>query len=89
MGTQEGYGMRRIAGARPAPPRIITIREGDQLQLGRYVVDTAVLKAIVDPCPRVLWRFTDKAGRVIATPYTERDCIWIDRPGEEGAVDGK
>ena len=69
--------------------RVITIREGDQLQLGRYAVDAAALKAVLDPRPRVLWRFAVEGGRVTAVPYTEQDCIWMDKLGEEGAADGE
>jgi len=55
------------------------------LEIDGKLLDLGVFYAILDTDPqkRVLWQFREVNGKIQALPFTEREVIWIDKPGEK------
>jgi hypothetical protein len=72
--------------ARRSGRSVIKVRSGDTLVYRGWIVDVAVLDAIldVDGDRRLLWRFTRDGGRIQPEALTERQVIWLDDDGREG-----
>jgi hypothetical protein len=56
----------------------IKLKDG-QLHIDDLVIDTAVIYAMVNEAPRVLWQFRKVDGQIVAIPYSEEHVIWVDK----------
>ena len=59
------------------PGRRITVRKDDVLVFKGYEVDAEVLRAMIDPQPRVLWAFVRQGSRIQPIAYSEEQVIWL------------
>ncbi len=62
--------------------RIRFNEEVGTITIDGVVISANVLREIVNPDRRVLFRFQRRAGKLTATVYTEKQLIWIDRPDD-------
>lgn len=74
--------------------RIRVNEEAGVIEIEGVVISLAVLREIVNPDRRLLFRFEKKAESIQATCYSESQVIWLDRndPGDSadiGAVQQK
>jgi hypothetical protein len=53
--------------------------ESKTLTIDGLPVSLSVLNAIANPDNRLLWQFVKRDGRILAIPYDERVCIWLDK----------
>ncbi len=62
-----------------ADGRKLHIRPDDTLIVNGYAIDAAVLMAVIDPKPRVLWAFMGEADgeRIQPVAFSEANCIWL------------
>jgi hypothetical protein len=66
------------------------------LDIDGVIISAAVLRELVNPDNRFLFRFERKDGVIQAKVFTERQCVWIENPdgitdqtAEFGMVDQK
>ncbi len=52
------------------------------IDIDGVVISANVLRELVNPDRRLLFRFMKKDGVISATAYTENQCIWIEPPDE-------
>lgn len=50
------------------------------IEIDGVVISANVLRELVNPDRRLLFRFERKDGIIRATAYSELQCIWIDPP---------
>jgi hypothetical protein len=71
-----------LAAGIKARSQVIRIRDGDCLAYKGWVVDAAVLAAIVGATDkRLLWRFARDGSRIRPVALTEKQVIWLDEDG--------
>ena len=52
------------------------------LDIDGVIISAAVLREIVDPDRRLLFRFERKGDVIQARVFTEKQCVWIEDPDE-------
>lgn len=58
--------------------RRIEIGEGDVLVYKGMEFDQGVLDAVLSPGKRVLWAFLSRGENIMAVPFDESRCIWLE-----------
>lgn len=62
--------------------KTVDLRTKKAFYIEGYVVDEAVLAAILNPDNRILWRFTKQGDNITAVPFSESRVIWLETPPE-------
>lgn len=72
-----------LADEQGAPTRVEFDSENRKLAIDGHVIDLAVFAAMINPDPRVLWRFKKVDGTIQVEMFDERKVLWL----EESDID--
>lgn len=65
---------------KPKHPPIALDEEQKLIIVGEHVIDYELFWMLTHPDPKLLWRFQKAGDYIFASPYSEKEVVWLEEP---------